>query len=123
MSAPSSDACGLRVAKRLLGEGFPVVRILRKQYAATLMDDGQCRRALPELRRLAEERAAEAGPADPQARGTALTIAFPGPPEASPRTSSGKSTGKRESDRRNNPFHLSNGLLKRLPRTGLLTVI
>ncbi|WHM38366.1 serine/threonine-protein kinase [Streptomyces sp. BPTC-684] len=49
------------------GEGSPVVRILRKQYAATLMDDGQYRRALPELRRLAEERAAEAGPADPQA--------------------------------------------------------
>ena len=49
------------------GEHSPVVRILRKQYAATLMDDGQYRRALPELRRLADERAAEAGPADPQA--------------------------------------------------------
>ncbi|WP_418957459.1 serine/threonine-protein kinase [Streptomyces tritici] len=48
------------------GEHSPVVRILRKQYAATLMDDGQYRRALPELRRLAEDRAAEAGPADPQ---------------------------------------------------------
>ncbi|MFJ3704990.1 MULTISPECIES: serine/threonine-protein kinase [unclassified Streptomyces] len=48
------------------GEHSPVVRILRKQYAATLMDDGQFRRALPELRRLAEDRAAEAGPADPQ---------------------------------------------------------
>lgn len=48
------------------GEGSPVVRILRKQYAATLMDDGQYRRALPELRRLAEDRAAETGPADPQ---------------------------------------------------------
>ncbi|MFD8691215.1 protein kinase [Streptomyces sp. NPDC059651] len=48
------------------GEGSPVVRILRKQYAATLMDDGQYRRALPELRRLADDRAAEAGPADPQ---------------------------------------------------------
>ncbi|MEU1225423.1 serine/threonine-protein kinase [Streptomyces sp. NPDC005828] len=48
------------------GEGSPVVRILRKQYASTLMDDGQYRRALPELRRLAEERGAEAGPADPQ---------------------------------------------------------
>ncbi|CAM5357259.1 hypothetical protein SCYAM73S_05433 [Streptomyces cyaneofuscatus] len=35
------------------GERSPVVRILRKQYAATLMDDGQFRRALPELRRLA----------------------------------------------------------------------
>ncbi|WMX46661.1 protein kinase domain-containing protein [Streptomyces roseicoloratus] len=48
------------------GEGSPVVRILRKQYASTLMDDGQYRRALPELRRLAQDRAAEAGPADPQ---------------------------------------------------------
>ncbi|NBM17971.1 protein kinase [Streptomyces sp. GC420] len=49
------------------GEHSPVVRTLRKQYAATLMDDGQYRRALPELRRLADERAAESGPADPQA--------------------------------------------------------
>ncbi len=49
------------------GEHSPVVRILRKQYAATLMDDGQYRRALPELRRLADDRAAEAGQADPQA--------------------------------------------------------
>ncbi|MEU9702387.1 protein kinase [Streptomyces sp. NPDC047981] len=48
------------------GEHSPVVRILRKQYATTLMDDGQYRRALPELRRLAEDRAKEAGPADPQ---------------------------------------------------------
>ncbi|MFB7270563.1 serine/threonine-protein kinase [Streptomyces sp. NPDC056244] len=48
------------------GEQSPVVRILRKQYASTLMDDGQYRRALPELRRLAEDRAAEAGPGDPQ---------------------------------------------------------
>ncbi|WP_223125881.1 serine/threonine-protein kinase [Streptomyces sp. TRM68367] len=48
------------------GERSPVVRTLRKQYAATLLDDGQYRRALPELRRLADERAAEAGPADPQ---------------------------------------------------------
>ncbi|MEU6366116.1 protein kinase [Streptomyces sp. NPDC046931] len=49
------------------GEHSTVVRTLRKQYAATLMDDGQYRRALPELRRLADERAAEAGQADPQA--------------------------------------------------------
>ncbi|MEV6330652.1 serine/threonine-protein kinase [Streptomyces sp. NPDC051909] len=48
------------------GERSPVVRILRKQYATTLMDDGQYRRALPELRRLAEDRSAEAGPYDPQ---------------------------------------------------------
>ncbi|NEB48956.1 tetratricopeptide repeat protein, partial [Streptomyces sp. SID339] len=47
------------------GEHSPVVRTLRKQYAATLMDDGQYRRALPELRRLADERAAESGQADP----------------------------------------------------------
>ena len=37
------------------GEHSSVVRSLRKQYAATLMDDGQYRRALPELRRLADE--------------------------------------------------------------------
>lgn len=49
------------------GEHSPVVRTLRKQYAATLMDDGQYRRALPELRRLADERATEAGQADTQA--------------------------------------------------------
>ncbi|WP_327268553.1 serine/threonine protein kinase [Streptomyces sp. NBC_01218] len=49
------------------GERSPVVRILRKQYAATLLDDGQYRRALPELRRLADDRTAEAGPGDPQA--------------------------------------------------------
>lgn len=48
------------------GERSPVVRILRKQYATTLMDDGQYRRALPELRRLADDRAADAGPGDPQ---------------------------------------------------------
>ncbi|MFJ9247811.1 protein kinase [Streptomyces sp. NPDC101776] len=48
------------------GAHSPVVRTLRKQYAATLLDDGQYRRALPELRRLADERAAEAGPSDPQ---------------------------------------------------------
>ncbi|MFG3497848.1 protein kinase [Streptomyces sp. NPDC047928] len=48
------------------GERSAVVRILRKQYATTLMDDGQYRRALPELRRLADDREAEAGPGDPQ---------------------------------------------------------
>ncbi|MGW1069121.1 protein kinase domain-containing protein [Streptomyces aureus] len=56
----------LPAAAQQHGEHSPVVRTLRKQYAATLMDDGQYRRALPELRRLAEERAAEAGTADPQ---------------------------------------------------------
>lgn len=45
------------------GEHSPVVRSLRKQYAATLMDDGQFRRALPELKRLADEFPA----GDPQA--------------------------------------------------------
>ncbi|MGE7387655.1 protein kinase domain-containing protein [Streptomyces sp. NPDC004126] len=45
------------------GEHSPVVRSLRKQYAATLMDDGQYRRALPELRRLADQFPA----GDPQA--------------------------------------------------------
>ncbi|MGK5731841.1 protein kinase domain-containing protein [Streptomyces sp. URMC 124] len=44
------------------GEHSTVVRTLRKQYAATLMDDGQYRRALPELRRLAEDYAAESSP-------------------------------------------------------------
>ncbi|MGD3109217.1 protein kinase domain-containing protein [Streptomyces sp. YGL11-2] len=43
------------------GAHSPVVRTLRKQYAATLMDDGQYRRALPELRLLAEEFAKESG--------------------------------------------------------------
>lgn len=56
----------LPVAAAQHGEDSAVVRILRKQYAATLMDDGQYRRALPELRRLANDRAAEAGPADAQ---------------------------------------------------------
>ncbi|MEV6108709.1 protein kinase [Streptomyces sp. NPDC051940] len=57
----------LPVAVAAHGEGSAVVRILRKQYAATLMDDGQYRRALPELRLLADERVAEAGPSDAQA--------------------------------------------------------
>ncbi|MFF9349570.1 protein kinase [Streptomyces sp. NPDC014734] len=56
----------LPVAAEQHGEDSAVVRILRKQYAATLMDDGQYRRALPELRLLADDRAAQAGPADPQ---------------------------------------------------------
>jgi serine/threonine protein kinase len=56
----------LPTAAREHGERSPVVRILRKQYASTLMDDGQYRRALPELRRLADDRAAEAGPGDTQ---------------------------------------------------------
>ncbi|WP_265543941.1 serine/threonine-protein kinase [Streptomyces drozdowiczii] len=65
----------LPVAAEQHGSGSPVVRILRKQYAATLMDDGQYRRALPELRRLADDRAAEAGPADPQTLGHRCDVA------------------------------------------------
>lgn len=57
----------LPVAVEQHGEHSPVVRILRKQYAATLMDDGQYRRALPELRGLADIRTSEAGVADQQA--------------------------------------------------------
>jgi serine/threonine protein kinase len=49
------------------GERSPVLRTLRKQYAATLMEDGQYRRALPELRRLSEEFASQYGGADRQA--------------------------------------------------------
>jgi hypothetical protein len=56
----------LPVAAAVHGEDSVVVRMLRKQYAATLMEDGQFRLALPELQRLAEQRAAEAGPTDPQ---------------------------------------------------------
>jgi tetratricopeptide (TPR) repeat protein len=49
------------------GERSPVLRALRKQYAATLMEDGQYRRALPELRRLSDEFASQYGGADRQA--------------------------------------------------------
>lgn len=49
------------------GEHSPVLRALRKQYAATLMEDGQYRRALPELRRLSEQFASQYGGADRQA--------------------------------------------------------
>jgi hypothetical protein len=49
------------------GEHSPVLRTLRKQYAATLMEDGQYRRALPELRRLSDEFASQYGGADRQA--------------------------------------------------------
>ncbi|WP_030193906.1 serine/threonine-protein kinase [Streptomyces sp. NRRL S-87] len=51
----------LPVAASQHGEYSAVVRSLRKQYAATLMDDGQYRRALPELRRLAQDYAADTG--------------------------------------------------------------
>lgn len=48
------------------GEHSPILRMLRKQYAATLMEDGQYRRAFPELRRLADEFSTQSGPADRQ---------------------------------------------------------
>ncbi|MFI0896004.1 protein kinase [Streptomyces sp. NPDC020983] len=54
-------------AARKHGEHSPVLRALRKQYAATLMEDGQYRRALPELRRLSDEFASQYGGADRQA--------------------------------------------------------
>jgi tetratricopeptide (TPR) repeat protein len=57
----------LPAAAQRHGEHSPVLRSLRKQYAATLMEDGQYRRALPELRRLSEEFAAQYGGADWQA--------------------------------------------------------
>ncbi|PJE95689.1 serine/threonine protein kinase [Streptomyces carminius] len=47
------------------GPQSPVVRTLRKQYAAVLLDTGQYARALPELTRLAQEYTAERGPYDP----------------------------------------------------------
>ncbi|UGY91833.1 serine/threonine-protein kinase [Streptomyces gobiensis] len=47
------------------GEGSPVVRTLRKQYAATLVDIGQYALALPEISRLIQEFTAERGPHDP----------------------------------------------------------
>ncbi|GAA2385228.1 serine/threonine protein kinase PkaE [Streptomyces glaucosporus] len=48
------------------GAHSPVVRKLRKQYAAVLLDTGQYARALPEITRLAAEYAAERGPHDPE---------------------------------------------------------
>lgn len=47
------------------GEGSPVVRTLRKQYVATLVDTGQYARALPEIARLIQELTAELGPYAP----------------------------------------------------------
>ncbi len=71
------------------GEQSAVVRILRRQYATTLMDDGQYRRALPELRRLADERAAEARPrrpADPSGTGTTRPSAWSSSARPPPRS-------------------------------------
>ncbi|MEE1938527.1 serine/threonine-protein kinase [Streptomyces sp. TRM 70361] len=55
----------LPVAVAEHGPQSPVVRTLRKQYAAVLLDTGQYARALPELTRLAQEYTAERGPYDP----------------------------------------------------------
>ncbi|MDH6138546.1 tRNA A-37 threonylcarbamoyl transferase component Bud32 [Kitasatospora sp. GP30] len=57
----------LSAAAQAHGWHAPVVQMLRKHYAATLLEDGQFHAALPQLRLLSEQRAAEAGPADPQA--------------------------------------------------------
>ncbi|OON73034.1 serine/threonine-protein kinase [Streptomyces tsukubensis] len=57
----------LPAAAALHGDRSKVVTTLRRLYATTLMDDGQYRRALPELRRLAEERTTDKGAADLEA--------------------------------------------------------
>jgi eukaryotic-like serine/threonine-protein kinase len=57
----------LAIASRVHGEHSRVVGVLRKQYAATLMENGQFASALRELRLLAEARTAEAGAGDAQA--------------------------------------------------------
>lgn len=46
------------------GEHAPLVRMLRKQYARTLMMDHQYRRALPEFRSLVQAFTADRGPGD-----------------------------------------------------------
>ncbi|MFE0458427.1 protein kinase [Kitasatospora sp. NPDC058965] len=53
---------GLAVAAELHGSGAPVVHMLRKQYAATLLEDRQFGAALAQLRLLIEQ----AAPGDPQ---------------------------------------------------------
>ncbi len=55
----------LPLAASRYGEASPIVRTLRKQYAATLLDTRQYTRALPEIQRLTQEYAAERGPYDP----------------------------------------------------------
>lgn len=47
------------------GDASPVVRNLRKQYAATLVDTAQYARALPEIRHLLRELEPQRGPYDP----------------------------------------------------------
>ena len=58
----------LPVAAREHGEQSAVVHLLRRQYAATLMEDRQYLRAQAEWTRLADEREAAAGPSDPDVR-------------------------------------------------------
>lgn len=55
----------LPAAAARYGDASPVVRSLRKQYAATLLDTGQYARALPEIQRLIQEFSAERGLYDP----------------------------------------------------------
>lgn len=55
----------LPAAAARYGEDSPVVRSLRKQYAATLLDTGQYARALPEIQRLLAVFTTERGPYDP----------------------------------------------------------
>jgi serine/threonine protein kinase len=55
----------LPLAAARYGEGSAIVRSLRKQYAATLLDTAQYARALPEIQRLAHEFSLERGPYDP----------------------------------------------------------
>ncbi|WP_051717703.1 serine/threonine-protein kinase [Streptomyces megasporus] len=57
------DALPAAVAEH--GADSAVVRSLRKQYAAVLLDTGQYARALPEITRLAREYTVERGPHDP----------------------------------------------------------
>ncbi|ONK13807.1 serine/threonine-protein kinase [Streptomyces sp. MP131-18] len=54
----------LPIAVGRYGEGSAVVRSLRKQYAATLLDIGRYAEALPEIQRLAHEFTLENGPYD-----------------------------------------------------------
>ncbi|WP_049574338.1 serine/threonine-protein kinase [Streptomyces sp. SBT349] len=54
----------LPLASARYGEASPIVRSLRKQYAATLMDIGHYPQALPEIQRLAHEFTLERGPYD-----------------------------------------------------------
>ncbi|MCC9311350.1 serine/threonine protein kinase [Kitasatospora sp. RB6PN24] len=56
----------LSAAEQAHGRHAPVVHMLRKHYAATLLEDGQFHAALPQLRLLGEERAGQVGPTDPQ---------------------------------------------------------